>query len=80
VALGFSVGLSVIHWLMAEHGWTFQEAYEAAVVPLLQTMGLLEEHLQHRCLLARKPIEADQRLFTAPVRFDPVASNETSVN
>jgi glutathionyl-hydroquinone reductase len=50
-----------------------QEAYEAAVVPLFQTMDWLEEHLQSRRFLAgEKPTEADWRLFTTLVRFDAV--------
>jgi putative glutathione S-transferase len=50
-----------------------QEAYEAAVVPLFETMDWLEEHLQsRRYLVGEKPIEADWRLFTTLVRFDAV--------
>ena len=50
-----------------------QEAYEAAVVPLFQTLDWLEEHLQsHRFLVGEKPTEADWRLFTTLVRFDAV--------
>jgi glutathionyl-hydroquinone reductase len=50
-----------------------QEAYEAAVVPLFQTLDWLEEHLQSRRFLAgEKPTEADWRLFTTLVRFDAV--------
>jgi glutathionyl-hydroquinone reductase len=50
-----------------------QEAYEAAVLPLFQTLDWLEEHLQsHRFLVGEKPTEADWRLFTTLVRFDAV--------
>ena len=50
-----------------------QEAYEAAVVPLFETMDWLEEHLQsRRYLVGEKPTEADWRLFTTLVRFDAV--------
>ena len=50
-----------------------QEAYEAAVVPLFQTLDWLEDHLQrHRFLVGEKPTEADWRLFTTLVRFDAV--------
>jgi putative glutathione S-transferase len=50
-----------------------QEVYEAAVVPLFQTLDWLEEHLQgRRFLIGEKPTEADWRLFTTLVRFDAV--------
>ena len=50
-----------------------QEAYEAAVVPLFQSLDWLEQHLQSRRFLAgEKPTEADWRLFTTLVRFDAV--------
>src|SRR5262249_6050581 len=50
-----------------------QESYEAAVVPLFQTLDWLEEQLQtRRFLLGEKPTEADWRLFTTLVRFDAV--------
>ena len=50
-----------------------QVAYEAAVVPLFQTMDWLEEHFQsRRFLVGEKPTEADWRLFTTLVRFDAV--------
>jgi putative glutathione S-transferase len=52
---------------------TTQEAYEAAVVPLFDTLDWLEERLaQSRFLLGDKPLESDWRLFTTLVRFDPV--------
>jgi len=52
---------------------TTQEAYEAAVVPLFQTLDWLEEHLRNRrFLVGEQPTEADWRLFTTLVRFDAV--------
>jgi putative glutathione S-transferase len=50
-----------------------QEAYEAAVLPLFQSLDWLEERLsQSRFLVGDKPTEADWRLFTTLVRFDAV--------
>jgi putative glutathione S-transferase len=52
---------------------TTQEAYDAAVVPLFETMDWLEDLLsQHRYLLGEQLTEADWRLFTTLVRFDNV--------
>lgn len=52
---------------------TTQEAYEAAVIPLFETLDWLEKHLaDRRFLLGGSPTEADWRLFTTLVRFDPV--------
>jgi putative glutathione S-transferase len=52
---------------------TTQEAYEAAVVPLFETLDWLEQRLRHRrFLMGPEPTEADWRLFTTLVRFDPV--------
>lgn len=52
---------------------TTQEAYEEAVVPLFETLDWLEEHLAENRYLAGDTItEADIRLFTTLVRFDPV--------
>ena len=52
---------------------TSQEAYEAAVVPLFESLAWLDEHLRtRRYLLGHAPTEADWRLFTTLVRFDPV--------
>jgi glutathionyl-hydroquinone reductase len=52
---------------------TTQEAYEAAFVELFATLDVLEEHLgAHRYLLRDRLTEADWRLFTTLVRFDPV--------
>ncbi|MEL6914598.1 MAG: glutathione S-transferase family protein [Pseudomonadota bacterium] len=52
---------------------TTQEAYEAAVTPLFETMDWLDERLTaHRYLLGERLTEADWRLFTTLVRFDAV--------
>lgn len=52
---------------------TTQEAYEEAVVPLFDTLDWLEERLSRRRFLTGSDItEADWRLFTTLVRFDPV--------
>lgn len=52
---------------------TTQEAYEENVVPLFETLEWLDERLgQSRYLLGDRITEADWRLFTTLVRFDPV--------
>jgi putative glutathione S-transferase len=52
---------------------TTQEAYEEAVVPLFETLDWLDQRLAtRRYLLGSTPTEADWRLFTTLVRFDPV--------
>lgn len=52
---------------------TSQEAYEEAVVPLFETLDWLEEILTSRPWLAGdRMTEADIRLFTTLIRFDPV--------
>ncbi len=52
---------------------TTQEAYEEAVVPLFETLDWLEEHLsRQRYLVGNTITEADWRLFTTLMRFDPV--------
>jgi len=52
---------------------TTQSAYEAAVIPLFQSLDWLEERLSaHRYLMGDQITEADWRLFTTLVRFDPV--------
>ena len=52
---------------------TTQEAYEEAVVPLFETLDWLEERLsKQRYLVGNVITEADWRLFTTLVRFDPV--------
>ncbi len=52
---------------------TSQEAYDAAVGPLFDTLDWLEERLAHnRYLMGDRVTEADWRLFTTLIRFDPV--------
>lgn len=52
---------------------TTQEAYEDAVIPLFNTLDKLEKRLATQRYLAGDRItEADWRLFTTAVRFDPV--------
>jgi putative glutathione S-transferase len=52
---------------------TSQEAYEEAVEPLFETLDWLEEILHAQPWLAGDRItEADIRLFTTLIRFDPV--------
>jgi len=52
---------------------TTQEAYEEAVTELFETLEWLEVHLASRRYLTGAAItEADWRLFTTLVRFDPV--------
>ncbi len=52
---------------------TTQEAYEEAVVPLFATLDWLEDKLKSQRYLAGDHItEADWRLFTTLIRFDPV--------
>ena len=52
---------------------TSQEAYEEAVIPLFETLDWLDERLaKQRFLLGENTTEADWRLFTTLVRFDPV--------
>ncbi|WP_323780519.1 glutathione S-transferase family protein [Thalassovita sp.] len=52
---------------------TTQPAYDAAVGPLFDTLDWLEQRLSsHRYLLGDTITEADWRLFTTLIRFDPV--------
>lgn len=52
---------------------TTQEAYEEALTPLFDTLDWLDERLSSRRYLTGNSItEADWRLFTTLVRFDPV--------
>lgn len=52
---------------------TSQEAYDAAVGPLFDTLDWLEGHLaDNRYLLGARLTEADWRLFTTLLRFDAV--------
>ncbi len=52
---------------------TTQEAYEDAVHPLFDSLSWLEDRLaSNRWLMGERLTEADIRLFTTMVRFDPV--------
>ncbi|NWJ26811.1 glutathione S-transferase family protein [Rhizobium sp. RM] len=52
---------------------TTQEAYQESVVKVFETLDLLEERLRdRRFLFGSSQTEADWRLFTTLVRFDPV--------
>lgn len=52
---------------------TTQVAYEEAVVPLFETLDWLEERLsKRRYLMGNHQTEADWRLWTTLLRFDPV--------
>ncbi|MCR9112288.1 MAG: glutathione S-transferase family protein [Rhodobacteraceae bacterium] len=52
---------------------TSQEAYDAAVAPLFDTLDWLEERLStNRYLMGARLTEADWRLFTTLIRFDLV--------
>jgi putative glutathione S-transferase len=52
---------------------TTQKAYESAITPLFKTLDWLDSHLaKHRYLVGDQITEADWRLFTTLVRFDPV--------
>ncbi|KIC12440.1 glutathionyl-hydroquinone reductase YqjG [Leisingera sp. ANG-M1] len=52
---------------------TTQEAYDAAIGPLFDSLDWLEDLLsQHRYLLGDRVTEADWRLLTTLLRFDPV--------
>ena len=52
---------------------TTQEAYEEAVIPLFDSLDWLEERLsKQRYLTGDVLTEADWRLFTTLIRFDPV--------
>jgi glutathionyl-hydroquinone reductase len=52
---------------------TTQEAYEEAVIPLFETLDWLEQRLlTRRYLIGNHITEADWRLFTTLIRFDPV--------
>ncbi len=52
---------------------TTQDAYDAAVRPLFDSLDWLESHLAtRRYLMGDQITEADWRLFTTLIRFDPV--------
>lgn len=49
-----------------------QEAYEAAVIPLFESLDRLEKILEGKdYLVGDRLTEADLRLFVTAVRFDP---------
>ena len=52
---------------------TSQQAYEAAVVPLFESLDRLEKILEGKdYLVGGQLTEADIRLFVTIIRFDPV--------
>jgi glutathionyl-hydroquinone reductase len=52
---------------------TSQEAYEVACLKLFETLDVIESHLgEQRYLAGDRLTEADWRLFTTLLRFDPV--------
>ncbi|MEE8276122.1 MAG: glutathione S-transferase family protein [Alphaproteobacteria bacterium] len=58
-----------------------QEAYDEAVTALFDTLGRLEERLgRQRYLAGARVTEADWRLFTTLVRFDPVYNGHFKCN
>jgi putative glutathione S-transferase len=60
---------------------TSQEAYEDAIGPLFETLDWLEGRLeQSRFLCGDQLTEADIRLFTTLVRFDPVYAGHFKCN
>jgi putative glutathione S-transferase len=60
---------------------TTQEAYEAAVYPLFETLDWLEDRLSRkRFLVGDRLTEADIRLFTTLIRFDSVYATHFKCN
>ena len=60
---------------------TTREAYEEAVTELFETLDWLEERLsKRRYLVGDKITEADWRLFTTLLRFDPVYYSHFKTN
>ncbi len=60
---------------------TTQGAYEEAVVPLFETLDWLEERLdEQRFLIGNTITEADWRLLTTLLRFDPVYAHHFKCN
>lgn len=52
---------------------TTQDAYDAAIDPLFDTLDWIESRLaDNRYLMGNRVTEADWRLFTTLIRFDPV--------
>ncbi|EOZ5265031.1 glutathione S-transferase family protein [Escherichia coli] len=82
------ISVSVVNPLMLENGWiydtvnngvykagfaTSQQAYDEAVAKVFESLARLEQILgQHRYLTGNQLTEADIRLWTTLVRFDPV--------
>lgn len=67
------IRVSVVHWHMGAHGWTFEPAPGVIPDPLFDTLKWLEGILAKRRFLTGNSLtEADIRLFTTLVRFDPV--------
>ncbi len=60
---------------------TTQQAYEDAVFPLFETLDFLDAHLAtRRFLIGPAPTEADWRLFSTLLRFDPVYATHFKCN
>ncbi|MDH3231393.1 MAG: glutathione S-transferase family protein [Alphaproteobacteria bacterium] len=60
---------------------TTQQAYDEAVATLFETLDMLEERLaRQRYLTGDRITEADWRLFTTLVRFDPVYAGHFKCN
>lgn len=60
---------------------TTQEAYEEAVVPLFESLNWIEGILaDNRYLVGDRLTEADWRLFTTLIRFDPVYNGHFKCN
>jgi putative glutathione S-transferase len=60
---------------------TTQSAYEEAVYPLFDSLDWIEERLSRQRYLAGAQLtEADWRLFTTLVRFDPVYAGHFKCN
>ncbi len=60
---------------------TTQAAYEEAVVPLFESLDWIEEILaDNRYLVGDRLTEADWRLFTTLIRFDPVYNGHFKCN
>ena len=58
-----------------------QQAYEAAVIPLFDTLDWLEQRLARTPFVCGDRVtEADWRLFTTLVRFDPVYNGHFKCN
>jgi putative glutathione S-transferase len=59
---------------------TTQEAYEEAFRALFETLDMLEARVERQRFLCGETLtEADWRLFTTLIRFDPVYSSTSSI-